>query len=169
MRSNDILKQASTLLRGRSTLAAAALSISWTMRAEAYATESICALLPEQGVHVAARTYREWKKRLSALRTVERGRITDALRSLKVPKVKGHPRPEITYGRRKMMQWLRLASSVGAGVLEGPPQGSGGLNVAGHRNGIIRVMGEPQMRSHHHQQRRHLNCWARFCGASVAA
>ncbi|MET1086342.1 MAG: IS3 family transposase [Arthrobacter sp.] len=32
---------------------------------------------------------------------------TDALRSLKVPDAKGRHRPEITYGRRKMMQWLR--------------------------------------------------------------
>jgi putative transposase len=77
------------------------------MRAEGYAVESICAVLREQGVHVAARTYRAWKKRLPALRTIEDARITDALRALKVPDAKGRPRPEIMYGRRKMTQWLR--------------------------------------------------------------
>ncbi|MET4062126.1 putative transposase [Arthrobacter sp. UYP6] len=77
------------------------------MRAEGYAVESICAVLREQGVQVAARTYRAWKKRLPAPRTIEDARITDALRSLKVPDVKGRPRPEIIYGRRKMTQWLR--------------------------------------------------------------
>jgi putative transposase len=77
------------------------------MRAVGYAVESICAVLREQGVQVAARTYRAWKKRLPALRTIEDARITGALRSLKVPDAKGRPRPEIIYGRRKMTQWLR--------------------------------------------------------------
>jgi hypothetical protein len=77
------------------------------MRAVGYAVEPICAVLREQGVQVAARTYRAWKKRLPALRTIEDARVTDALRSLKVPDVKGRPRPEIIYGRRKMTQWLR--------------------------------------------------------------
>lgn len=77
------------------------------MRAEGHAVESICAVLREQGVQVAARTYRAWKKRLPAQRTIEDARITDALRALKVPDAKGRPRPEIIYGRRKMTQWLR--------------------------------------------------------------
>jgi hypothetical protein len=80
------------------------------MRAVGYAVESICAVLREQGVQVAARTYRAWKKRLPALRTIEDARTTDALRSLKVPDAKGRPRPEITYGRRKMTQWLRRSA-----------------------------------------------------------
>ena len=77
------------------------------MRAEGFAVESICAVLRKQGVQVAARTNRAWKKRLPAMRTIEDARITDALRSLKVPDAKGLPRPEIIYGRRKMTQWLR--------------------------------------------------------------
>jgi putative transposase len=77
------------------------------MRAEGLAVESICAVLRERGVQVAARSYRAWKKRLPALRTIEDARITDALRALKVPDAKGRPRPEIIYGRRKMTQWLR--------------------------------------------------------------
>lgn len=77
------------------------------MRAVGYAVESICAVLREQCVQVAARTYRAWKKRLPALRTIEDARIIDTLRSLKVLDVKRRPRPEIMYGRRKMTQWLR--------------------------------------------------------------
>ena len=77
------------------------------MRAVGHAVESICAVLREQGVQVAARTYRAWKKRVPALRTIDDARLSDALRSLKVPDAKGRPRPEIIYGRRKMTQWLR--------------------------------------------------------------
>lgn len=78
------------------------------MRAEGYVRGgSICAVLREQGVQVAARTYREWKKRLTALRTIEHARITNALRSLKVPDAKGRPQPEIIYGMRQMTHWLR--------------------------------------------------------------
>lgn len=41
------------------------------MRVIGYAVESICTVLRAQGVQVAARTYRAWKKRLPALRTKE--------------------------------------------------------------------------------------------------
>jgi putative transposase len=77
------------------------------MRAEGHAVESICAVLRGQGVQVAARSYRAWKSRLPAPRTLEDARITDALRGLKVPDGKGRPRPEVLYGRRKMTVWLR--------------------------------------------------------------
>jgi len=77
------------------------------MRAEGHAVESICAVLRGQGVQVAARSYRAWKSRLPALRTLEDARITDALRDLLVPDRKGRPRPEVIYGRRKMTVWLR--------------------------------------------------------------
>jgi hypothetical protein len=77
------------------------------MRARGHAVESICAVLRGQGVQVAARSYRAWKSRLPALRTLEDARITDALRGLKVPDGKGRPRPGVIYGRRKMTVWLR--------------------------------------------------------------
>lgn len=77
------------------------------MRALGYAVESICAVLRDQGMQVAARTYRAWKTRLPALRTLEDARLTDALRALNVADAKGRRRPEILYGRRKMTQWLR--------------------------------------------------------------
>ncbi|WP_354183240.1 IS3 family transposase [Arthrobacter sp. UYP6] len=106
--SNEILKQASNFLR-EGTRPSPPLICRFIdeMRAEGYAVESICAVLREQDVQVAARTYRAWKTRLPALRTIEDARITDALLSLKVPDAKGRPRPEIIYGRRKMTQWLR--------------------------------------------------------------
>ncbi|MDJ0318625.1 hypothetical protein [Arthrobacter antibioticus] len=45
--------------------------------------ESICTSLREQGVQVAARTYRAWKTRLPALRAIEDAKVIDTLRSLK--------------------------------------------------------------------------------------
>ncbi|WP_183662812.1 IS3 family transposase [Neomicrococcus aestuarii] len=106
--SNEILKQASNFLReGARPSPPLICRFIDEMRAEGYAVESICAVLREQGVRVAARTYRAWKKRLPALRTIEDARLTDALRAVKVPDAKGRPRPEIIYGRRKMTQWLR--------------------------------------------------------------
>lgn len=77
------------------------------MRTEGFAVESICAVLRQQGVRVAARTYRAWKTRLPALRAVEDARIIDTLRDLNERDAKGRPRPEILYGRRKMTAWLR--------------------------------------------------------------
>ncbi|WP_458781236.1 IS3 family transposase [Arthrobacter sp. D3-16] len=106
--SNEILKQASNFLReGARPSPPLICRFIDEMRAEGYAVESICAVLREQGVQVAARTYRAWKKRLPALRTIEDARITNALRALQVLDAKGRPRPEIIYGRRKMTQWLR--------------------------------------------------------------
>lgn len=52
-------------------------------------------------MQVAARSYRAWKSRLPALRTLEDARFTDALRALLVPDGKGRPRPEVIKGRRK--------------------------------------------------------------------
>ncbi|MBP2216326.1 hypothetical protein H4V95_001517 [Arthrobacter sp. CAN_C5] len=72
-----------------------------------YGIESICAVRRDQGRQDAARTYRVWKTRLPALRTLEGARPSDALRALNLPDTKGRPRPEIIYARRKMTQWLR--------------------------------------------------------------
>ena len=68
------------------------------MRAVDYAVESICAVLWEQGVQVAARTYLAWKTRLPALRTSEDARITDALRALKVPDARDAHGPRSSTG-----------------------------------------------------------------------
>uniref|UniRef100_UPI000ADD99AE IS3 family transposase n=1 Tax=Corynebacterium pilosum TaxID=35756 RepID=UPI000ADD99AE len=70
------------------------------MRDEGFAVESICRVLREQGVQVAARTYRYWKKSAPATRTVTDAQILNALHDLKGT-------PESLYGRRKMVAYLR--------------------------------------------------------------
>ena len=72
------------------------------MRAEGYAVESVCAVLREQGVPIAARTYRSWKQpgRRIAVRTVSDAIVMDALLATVGT-------PEGLYGRRKMTAYLR--------------------------------------------------------------
>ena len=76
------------------------------MRDAGHAVEPICTVLREQGVQVAARSYRAWKKRRPARRTMEDAQITDVLRGLRILDGKGRPAPEVIYGRRKMTAWL---------------------------------------------------------------
>ncbi|GEA80801.1 hypothetical protein FHR89_002424 [Cellulomonas uda] len=56
------------------------------MRGEGFAVETICRVLREQGVRVAARTYRAWSSpvRRVAARTVADAVVVDAIRSLRV-------------------------------------------------------------------------------------
>jgi hypothetical protein len=49
-----------------------------TMRAEGHAVESICRVLREQGCQVAARTYRAWRTRRPAARTISDAQVVDA-------------------------------------------------------------------------------------------
>jgi putative transposase len=72
------------------------------MRAEGYAVESVCAVLRQQGVPIAARTYRSWKQpgRPPAARTVSDAVVMDALLATVGT-------PEGLYGRRKMTAYLR--------------------------------------------------------------
>jgi putative transposase len=49
-----------------------------TRRAEGHAVESICRVLREQGCQVAARTYRAWRTRPPAARTVSDAHVVDA-------------------------------------------------------------------------------------------
>ncbi len=85
------------------------------MRAEGHAGESIIRVLREQGVKIAARTYRSWQARLVATRTVTDAMVHDAVRDVAwvevtVP-VTGEVRrkltPEGMYGRRKMTALIR--------------------------------------------------------------
>jgi putative transposase len=62
--------------------------------------ESICAALSELGCQIAPRTYRSWKTRPPAARTVSDAHLTDALRAT-------IGAPESLYGRRKMTALLR--------------------------------------------------------------
>jgi len=79
-----------------------------TMRAEGFAVESICQVLREQDVQVAARTYRAWKapNRVPAARTVTDALVVDAMIDLRTT-ADGLPTPESLYGRRKMTALLR--------------------------------------------------------------
>lgn len=70
------------------------------MRAAGYRVESICAVLREQGVQVAPRTYHNWKTAVPSARTVTDAELTDALRATV-------DTPEGMYGRRKMTAYLR--------------------------------------------------------------
>jgi putative transposase len=70
------------------------------MRARNYRVESICRVLTEQGVAVAGRTYRNWKKAAPSARTITDAGLTDALRATVGT-------PEGMYGRRKMTAYLR--------------------------------------------------------------
>ena len=65
-----------------------------------YRVESICAALTELGCQIAPRTYRSWKTRAVAGRTVTDAIITDRLRDT----IGEH---EGLYGRRKMVAHLR--------------------------------------------------------------
>jgi hypothetical protein len=78
------------------------------MRARGFAVESVCAILREQGVQVAARTYRAWKQpgRQVAARTIADAVVIDALLEARRT-ADGRPTPESLYGRRKMTALLR--------------------------------------------------------------
>ncbi len=75
------------------------------MRARGFAVESVCAVLREQGVQVAARTYRAWKRRPVAARTLSDAVVINALRDARATP-DGRPTPESLYGRRKMTALL---------------------------------------------------------------
>lgn len=84
------------------------------MRAEGFAVESVCRVLREQGVRIAARTYRAWKTRQVAARTVTDALVADAVRDAAWTTrmdAEGTARrvlaPEGLYGRKKMTAYLR--------------------------------------------------------------
>lgn len=81
------------------------------MRARGFAVESVCAVLREQGVQVAARTYRSWSGLSPAARAVSDAVVVDAIRSLRVDE-HGRPAPESLYGRRKTTALLRRRGLV---------------------------------------------------------
>ena len=92
-----------------------------TMRGQGHAVESICRVLRKQGLAVAARTYRAWKRanRLVADRVHSDAQVLDAVRDLAWRTEKRiDPRtgeitelrllaPEGLYGRRKMTALVR--------------------------------------------------------------
>lgn len=80
-----------------------------SMRAKGFAVESICRVLREQGCQIAARTYRAWRARRPAARTVSDAYVVDAVRSV-VWRTDADGRKKMTpqglYGRVKMRAHL---------------------------------------------------------------
>jgi transposase InsO family protein len=76
------------------------------MKADGHAVESACEVLRMQGVPVAARTYRAWKRRAAPARAFTDASILDVFHQLHQRDGRGRPRPEVLYGRRKMTAWL---------------------------------------------------------------
>jgi len=94
-----------------------------TMRAEGHAVESTCRVLREQGCRVAARTYRAWRSRRPAARTISEAQAVHAIREIAwtiKPDGRRQLTPEGLYGRRKMTAQLRRTAmpSVSAGAVD---------------------------------------------------
>lgn len=84
------------------------------MRSEGHAVESIIRVLREQGVGVAARTYRAWRQGRVAARTVTDAMVVDAVRdaawrteTLPDGTTRRRMTPEGMYGRKKMTALIR--------------------------------------------------------------
>lgn len=81
-----------------------------TQRREGFAVESICRVLSEHGCKVAARSYRAWRTRRPAARTITDAMVVDQIRAVAWT-VDRHGRrrlaPEGLYGRRKMTALVR--------------------------------------------------------------
>jgi putative transposase len=76
------------------------------MRSEGHGVESTCEVLQSQGVRVAPRSYRAWRRRPAATRTIDDAALVARFRQLRERDAKGRQRPEALYGRRKMTAWL---------------------------------------------------------------
>ncbi len=79
-------------------------------RARGCAVESICRVLSEQGCQVAARSYRAWRSRRPAARTVTDAQVVDLIGELAWtldPYGRRRLAPEGLYGRRKMTALVR--------------------------------------------------------------
>lgn len=87
-----------------------------TMRSEGAAVESICRVLCEQGCQIAARTYRAWRSRGPAARTITDAQTVDAVRDV-AWRIDHHGRrrmtPEGLYGRVKMRALLDRSAMPG--------------------------------------------------------
>lgn len=84
------------------------------MRSEGFAVESIIRVLREQGVKIAARTYRAWRAGRVSVRTVTDALVLDAVRDVawrveELPNGTTRLRmtPEGLYGRKKMTAFIR--------------------------------------------------------------
>ncbi|MFJ6044504.1 IS3 family transposase [Brachybacterium paraconglomeratum] len=121
---NEILRRASIFFRGGARPPKPLiLAFIDEMRAEGYAVESILCVLRQQGLEIAARTYRSWKRPARiAFRTVTDALVEDKIRDLAwtVNEVTGQVQmtPEGLYGRRKWVALLRRQEGL-AGTSRG--------------------------------------------------
>ncbi|WP_157887868.1 IS3 family transposase [Frondihabitans sp. PAMC 28766] len=76
------------------------------MRSQGHRVESTCAVLRSQGVRVAGRSYRVWRRRPASVRTIDDAALIARFHQLRQRDAKGRQRPEVLYGRRKMTAWL---------------------------------------------------------------
>jgi transposase len=81
-RANEILKAASASSRQARPPQPLIMRFIDTMRADGHAVESVCQVLRRQGCQVAARTYRAWRTRPPAARTVSDAHVVDAVRAV---------------------------------------------------------------------------------------
>jgi hypothetical protein len=107
------------------------------MRADGHVVESTCRVLREQGCQVAARTYRAWRIRRPAARTIGDAQAVQAIRDIAwtiKPDGRRQLTPEGLYGRRKMTAQLRRTTmpSVSAGAVD---RAMRVLGLAGVRRG----------------------------------
>lgn len=91
------------------------------MRSEGHAVESIVRVLREQGVKVAARTYRAWRQGRVSVRTVTDALVLDAVRDaawrveeLADGTTRRRMTPEGLYGRKKMTALIRRTAIADA-------------------------------------------------------
>lgn len=91
------------------------------LRAQEHAVESIIRVLQEQGVMVAARTYRSWRRGQVSTRTVTDANVVDAVRDAAwrteiLPDGTAHRKmtPEGLYGRKKMTALIRRTAIADA-------------------------------------------------------
>ncbi len=83
------------------------------MRSDGHAVESTCRVLTGLGCTVAARTYREWKRKPAGPRTIAQATVVDAIRDACWTVGSDGVRrltPEGLYGRRKLTAYLRRTS-----------------------------------------------------------
>jgi len=76
------------------------------MRGHGHGVELTCQVLREQGLAVSSRSYRAWRKRPPADRTIDDAAIVAVFHELRERDKKGRQKPEVLYGRRKMTAWL---------------------------------------------------------------
>ena len=127
------------------------------MRSEGHAVESIIRVLREQGMKVAARTYRAWRQGRVSVRTVTDALVVDAVRDaawrvevLPDGTTRRRMTPEGLYGRKKMTALIRRTAiadasrgavdrAMRAHILGPVPCDAGRYGCHAHRRAVARA------------------------------